>query len=52
MAIKTYVSSTTLSASDMNTYSANSGLVYITEVVATSGTTLSVNSCFTSTYSN
>ena len=30
----------------------NSGLVYITEATATSGTTLPVNNCFTSTYAS
>jgi hypothetical protein len=30
----------------------NSGLVYVTEATATSGTTLNVNNCFTSTYAS
>lgn len=50
MAIKTFSSNTTLTASDVNTYLTNGGLVYVTESTATSGTTLSVNNCFTSTY--
>jgi len=51
MAIKTFTTGEVLTASDTNTYLANSGLVYITEATATSGTTISINNCFTSTYS-
>lgn len=50
MAIKTFSSNTTLTASDVNTYLTNAGLVYVTEASATSGTTLTIDSCFTSTY--
>lgn len=50
MAVKTFSTGEVLTASDTNTYLANAGLVYITEAVATSGTFLYVNSCFTSTY--
>jgi hypothetical protein len=50
MAVKTF-SSEILTSSDTNTYLANSGLVYVTNATATSGTSLSVNNCFTSTYS-
>lgn len=50
MAIKTFSANTTLSSSDVNTYLTNGGLVYVTESTATSGTTLSVNNCFTTTY--
>lgn len=51
MAIKTYVSSTTLSASDMNTYSANSGLVYVASKTWTSTSAAQqIDGCFTSTY--
>ena len=39
-----------LTASDTNTYLTNGGLVYITEASATSGTTLDITSCFSSTY--
>lgn len=52
MAIKTFTTGELLTASDTNTYLANSGLVYITAGSATSGATLSVNNCFTSTYDN
>ena len=50
MAVKTF-GSEVLTVSDTNTYLANSGLVYVTNATATSGTSLSVNNCFTSTYS-
>ena len=39
-----------LTASDTNTYLTNGGLVYITEATATSGTTLDITGCFSSTY--
>jgi hypothetical protein len=49
MAIKTFTDNTSLPASDINTFLANSGLVYVTST-AFSGTTINVNSCFTATY--
>ena len=52
MAVKTFTTGEVLTASDTNTYLNNGGLVYITSASATSGTTLSVNNCFTSTYDN
>jgi len=52
MAIKTFTTGEVLTASDTNTYLANSGLVYITSTSATSGTSLSINNCFTSTYTS
>jgi hypothetical protein len=52
MAVKTFTTGEVLTASDTNTYLANSGLVYITTATATSGTTLSVDTCFTSTMDN
>ena len=52
MAIKTFTTGEVLTASDTNTYLANSGLVYVTNATATSGTTLSINNCFTSTYTS
>lgn len=51
MAIKTFTAGEVLTASDTNTYLANSGLVYITQASWASGGTVSVNNCFTSTYS-
>ena len=45
-----FASGDVLTASDTNTYLTNGGLVYITEASATSGTTLDVTSCFSSTY--
>jgi len=50
MAIKTFTTGEVLTASDTNTYLANSGLVYITSASATSGTSFSINNCFTTTY--
>ena len=43
-----------LTASDVNTYLTNGGLVYITQTLVSSGTatTLSINNCFTSSYDN
>jgi len=52
MAIKTFTDNTSLPASDINTYLANSGLVYITSATATSGTTFSINNCFTSSFAS
>jgi hypothetical protein len=55
MAIKTFTTGEVLTASDTNTYLANSGLVYVTSVtVPTSpaSNTVSVSGCFTSTYDN
>lgn len=50
MSVKTFTS-TTLSSSDVNTYLANSGLVYVTSVAA-SGTSVTITNCFSSTYDN
>jgi len=50
MAIKTFTTGEVLTASDTNTYLANSGLVYITE--GTNTANLSFNNCFSSTYLN
>jgi hypothetical protein len=52
MAIKTFTTGEVLTASDTNTYLANSGLVYITSTSVTSGSSVSINNCFTSTYDN
>ena len=51
MAVKTFTTGEVLTAADTNTYLANSGLVYITQASWASGGTVSVNNCFTSTYS-
>jgi hypothetical protein len=51
MAVKTFTTEV-LTSADTNTYLANSGLVYITTGTATSGTTLNITSCFSSTYDN
>ena len=49
MAIKTFTTGEVLTASDTNTYLANSGLVYITEVALS---TTALDGIFTSTYDN
>ena len=49
MAIKTFTTGEVLTASDTNTYLANSGLVYVTSATLT-GTAIQINNCFTSTY--
>jgi len=51
MAIKTFTTGEVLTASDTNTYLANSGLVYIGAYTATAAT-LFIDGCFTSTYNN
>ena len=49
MAVKTFTTGEVLTASDTNTYLANSGLVYVTKATL-SGTSTQINNCFTSTY--
>lgn len=51
MAVKTFTQGEVLTASDTNAYLNNGGLVYITQASWTSGTSVVVNNCFTSTYS-
>jgi hypothetical protein len=51
MAIKTFTTGEVLTASDTNTYLANSGLVYINQFTLSGGTT-NLTSIFTSTYDN
>ena len=52
MAIKTFTTGEVLTASDTNTYLANSGLVYITQGTVSANTTLNFTSIFTSAYDN
>lgn len=52
MAIKTFTTGEVLTASDTNTYLANAGLVYVTSTTFSSVTSVSINSCFTTTYDN
>ena len=53
MAIKTFTAGSVLTASDTNTYLANSGLVYVTSATVGSGvSSVNVSSCFSSTYDN
>ena len=49
MAVKTFSVGETLTASDTNTYLANSGLVYVKSVSMSTGTT-DITSCFSSSY--
>jgi hypothetical protein len=51
MAIKTFTDNTTLPASDINSFLANSAMTYIGAYTA-SATTLFIDGCFTSSYSN
>jgi hypothetical protein len=51
MAIKTFTTGEVLTASDTNTYLANSGLVYVAKG-ALSGTSVDFLGCFTNTYDN
>lgn len=51
MAVKTFSTGEVLTASDTNTYLANSGLVYVTTAtVGSAVTSVTINNCFTSTY--
>jgi hypothetical protein len=53
MAIKTFTTGEVLTASDTNTYLANSGLVFIKQVTTTTATSsIDVTSCFSATYDN
>jgi hypothetical protein len=53
MATKTFTTGEVLTAADTNTYLANSGLVYITQVYLSSGTSsITVSNCFSSTYNS
>ena len=51
MAVKTFTTGEVLTASDTNTYLANSGLVYISTVTANTAT-IAVDNVFTSTYTS
>ncbi len=50
MAIKTFSVGEVLTASDTNTYLANSGLVYITSTTFSAVASVQINSCITTTY--
>jgi len=55
MAIKTFTTGEVLTASDTNTYLANSGLVYIASVTIPASpaqTTIAFSNCFSTTYDN
>jgi hypothetical protein len=50
MAIKTFTDLTTLPASDINTYLANSGLVFVSQTNFTNQPNVQINNCFPSDY--
>jgi hypothetical protein len=53
MAIKTFTTGEVLTASDTNTYLANSGLVYVTSAtIGSAVSSVTVSNCFSSTYNN
>ncbi len=53
MAIKTFTTGEVLTASDTNTYLANSGLVYVTSAtIGTAVSSVTVSNCFSATYDN
>jgi hypothetical protein len=53
MATKQFSTGEVLTASDTNTFLANSGLVYVTTATFTgTGSTVAIDGCFTSTYTN
>ena len=53
MAVKTFTTGEVLTASDTNTYLANSGLVYITsQTIGSAQPTVPVSNCFSGTYDN
>jgi hypothetical protein len=53
MAVKTFTAGSVLTASDTNTYLANSGLVYVTSAtIGTSVSSVAVANAFNSTYDN
>lgn len=52
MAVKTFAVGELVTASDANTYLANSGLVYVTEIDFATSTSVNVDQCFTDIYTN
>lgn len=50
MAVKTFTAGETATAADTNTYLANGGLVYVSSTSVTSGSSVTVSNCFSSTY--
>ena len=53
MAIKTFTTGEVLTASDTNTYLANSGLVFVSSTtIGTAVSSVTVSNCFSSTYTN
>ena len=52
MAVKTFATGEILTATDTNTYLANSGLVYISQTSLGGATALNIDGCFTSTFTH
>ncbi len=52
MAIKTFTTGEVLTASDTNTYLANSGLVFVASTTFSASTGVEMSNCFSSTYDN
>jgi len=52
MAIKTFTTGEVLTASDTNTYLANSGLVFIASTTFSASSGVEMSNCFSSTYDN
>ena len=52
MAIKTFTTGEVLTASDTNTYLANSGLVYVASTTFSGSSGVEMSNCFSSTYDN
>jgi hypothetical protein len=53
MAIKTFTTGEVLTASDTNTFLANSGLVYVTSTtIGSAVSSVTISNCFSSTYDN
>ena len=51
MAVKTFTTGSVLTAADTNTYLANGGLVYVTQVTIGSGvSSVAISNCFSATY--
>lgn len=53
MAVKTWASGEVLTASDLNTYAGNPGLVYVTQqTIGNAVSSVTVSNCFSATYDN
>lgn len=50
MSVKTFSDGVTLPASDINSFLANAGLVYVTSTTFSGSTSVQINNCWTTTY--